>query len=386
MPDAFPPLGARLGSFMMHKFALLLSLLAFVVTAAFAADQVVEEIIARVNNSIITRTDYERSREQTMQDIRQQGGPAPSQQQVDDEMKNVLRDLIDQQLLIQKASDLGLSADTDLIKQLDEMRKSMKLDSLEALQKAAEAQGIQWEDYKQNLKNRILTQKVIEQEVGSRIQILDADVKAFYDSHKQELSSPESVTLEEILIAPKTAAADPSQKNAPPPEPTQADLEAAYQRAQEVQEQLKKGGNFEDLAKKYSNGPTASEGGALGEFKRGVLAKELEDKTFALKTGEYTDIIRTKQGFVILKVADHNPGGVPTLEQATDRIKQALYLQKMQPKLREYLTKLREDAYIDIRSGYVDSGASPNETKPVYTTEAAAGAKKLKKKKHFIIF
>ena len=372
---------------MMRNIALLLLLVSLPLAAALAADQVVEQIIARVNDSIITRSDYERSREQTLQDIKQSGANL-SEAQVNDELKNVLRDLIDQQLLIQKANDLGISADTDVIKQLDEMRKSMKLDTMEALQKAAEAQGIQWEDYKQNLKNRILTQKVIEQEVGSKIQLQPEDIQKFYESHKQELEQPESVTLEEILIAPKPAAANPADKNAAAAEPTQSDLDAAYQRAQEVEAELKKGAKFEDLAKKYSNGPTAADGGALGEFKRGVLAKELEDKTFALKTGETTDIIRTKQGFVILKVVEHTAGGVPTLKDAQDRITQAIYLQKMQPKLREFLTKLREDAYIDIPvAGYVDTGASPNETKPVFTTAAAdPAAKKLRKKKHFIIF
>ncbi|HEU5453737.1 MAG TPA: peptidylprolyl isomerase [Terriglobales bacterium] len=373
----------------MRKSIFPLLVVGMLLTNAFAADQVVEQIIARVNNSIITRSDYQRSKEQTLQDIKQSGANL-SEAQVNDELKNVLRDLIDQQLLIQKASDLGINADTDLIKQLDEMRKSMKLDSMEALEKAAEAQGISWEDYKQNLKNRILTQKVIEQEVGSRIQVQPEEVQKFYDTHKKELEQQESVSLEEILIAPQTPAADPTNKNAPPPQPTQADLDAAYQRAQEVLAELKKGGKFEDLAKKYSNGPTAAEGGALGEFKRGVLAKELEDKTFALKAGETTDIIRTKQGFVILKVAEHTPGGVPSLAEAQDRIMQALYMQKMQPKLREYLTKLREEAYIDLPvAGYVDSGASPNESKPIYTTTASADdakAKNLKKKKHFIIF
>ena len=71
---------------------------------------------------------------------------------------------------------------------------------------------------------------------------------------------------------------------------------------------------FEDIAKKYSDGPSAADGGALGIFKRGQLAKELEDKTFAMKAGEVTDVIRTKQGYVILKVIDHQMAGIPPLK------------------------------------------------------------------------
>ena len=81
-------------------------------------------------------------------------------------------------------------------------------------------------------------------------------------------------------------------------------------------------------------------------FKRGQLAKELEDKTFAMKSGEVTDVIRTKQGYVILKVVDHQMAGIPPMKDVLPKIQDALYYQKLQPALRAYLTKLREDAYI----------------------------------------
>ena len=139
--------------------------------------------------------------------------------------------------------------------------------------------------------------------------------------------------------------------------------------------------SFEDVAKKNSDGPTAAQGGDLGYFKRGTLAKELEDKTFAMKAGEVSDVIRTKQGFVILKVVEHHDGGHSAPEEIEPRVQDALYMEKLQPALREYLTKLREDAYIDIKPGYVDSGASPNQTKPVETAAKDAKAKELKKKK-----
>jgi len=104
------------------------------------------------------------------------------------------------------------------------------------------------------------------------------------------------------------------------------------------------------------------------------------------KPGEITDVIRTKQGFVILKVAEHQAAGVPTMKEVEPRIQDALYMQKLDPALRAYLRKLREDAYIDIKPGYVDTGASPNQTKPVETTTKEASAKKLKKKKKFGLF
>jgi len=143
---------------------------------------------------------------------------------------------------------------------------------------------------------------------------------------------------------------------------------------------------FDEVAKKGSDGPTAAQGGDLGFFKRGTLAKELEEKTFAMKVGETSDVVRTKQGFLILKVTEHEQAGVPPLKDVEPQIGDTLYFQKLQPALRDYLTKLREDAYIDVRPGYVDTGASPNQTQPVFTTAAAQGPKSKKRHKKLGIF
>src|SRR6202007_453320 len=119
---------------------LCLSLIALACMPALAAGQVVEEIIARVNNQIITHSEFERSKNQLAEEVKQQD-PNNADKAFADREKDVLRDLIDQQLLLDKAKDLGISGDTDLIKQLDQMRKDMKLDSMEALEKEAEKQG-----------------------------------------------------------------------------------------------------------------------------------------------------------------------------------------------------------------------------------------------------
>jgi peptidyl-prolyl cis-trans isomerase SurA len=336
-----------------------------------SADTVVEEIIARVNNQIITRTEYQHSKEELKQEAQQQD-PANADKVVAEREKDVLRDLIDQQLLLDKGKDLSITADTELIKKLDDMRKEMKLDSMEELEKAATAQGVSFEDFKQNIRTQIITQQVIGKEVGSRLSINKEDELAFYNEHKSDLERPEQVKLSEILISTekKPQGADDAQLVA-----------VAEAKAHDLLAQIKKGAAFDQIAKKNSDGPTAAQGGDLGLFKRGTLAKQLEDLTFGMKKDEVSDAIRTKQGFVILKVTDHQVAGIPPFNEIEPRVQDALYMQRLQPALREYLKKLREDAFIDIKSGYVDTGASPNETKPVETTAKAATAKELKKKK-----
>ena len=374
---------------MKKKLAIRLTLASLLILPfVLRADTVVQEIIARVNNQIITRSEFVRSRDQLKQEVQQQD-PSDADKAFADKQRDVLRDLIDQQLLLEKGKDLGITGDTELIKRLDEMRKQMNLSSMEDLEKAAQSQGVSYEDFKQNLKNQIITQKVIGEEVGSHISISKEEEQKFYDEHKADLLQPEQVRLSEILIAPKPAGspgagADPPN---PPAQPdSQSQLAAAEAKAKDVLEQIHKGADFAEVAKKYSDGPSAQEGGDLNYFKRGTLAKELESKVFAMKAGDVTDVIRTKQGFVILKVTEHQQAGIPPLKEVEPKIQDALYMQKLQPALRTYLTKLREDAFIDIKPGYIDTGASAKQTKPVETTSRDLTAKNLKKKKKLGVF
>jgi peptidyl-prolyl cis-trans isomerase SurA len=217
----------------------------------------------------------------------------------------------------------------------------------------------------------------------------------FYDEHKAELEHPEFIRLSEILITPKPATPppDPNAKNSGISAETPLDaaakqvadataLSAAETKAKDILKQLHDGANFEEVAKKYSDGPSAADGGALGTFERGKLAKELEDRTFAMKAGEITDVIHTKQGYAILRVDDHQMAGIPPMKDALPKIQDALYYQKLQPALRTFLTKLREEAYIKISPGYTDTGRSANQTEPIETAAAKeTDAKKLNKKK-----
>ncbi len=344
---------------------------------AFAQDTVLEEIVARINNQIISRSELQRSRDAMIQETRQQS-PQDADAKIKEREKNVLRDQIDQALLAQKGEDLGISVDTELIKRLDEIRKQMNLGSMEELEKAAEQQGISYEDFKANMRNQLLTQRVIGQEVAPHIQISKEEVKKFYDEHQQELDRPEQVRLSEILISTEAKEGDNRTE--------QERFDQAKIKADAVLQKIKSGAKFEDVAKTDSNGPSAQQAGDLGFFKRGMLSKDLEDRTFAMKVGDVTDPVATKQGFVILKVTEHQQPGVPPIKEVESQIYEAIYYQKLQPALREYLTKLREEAYITVKSGYVDTGASPNQTGIITASAEHTDTKDPKRKKFLGIF
>ncbi len=374
-----------------------LFILAFLLLAAVLhADNIVDEIVARVDNSIITRGDLERGKQSTQQELKdryQSGWEA----KWNEHQKDVLRDLIDEQLLLGKGKELGITAETELVKRLNELRQQMNLETMEDLEKAAQQQGVSFVDFKDRIKNQIIAQQVVSREVGSRVRISNEEIQKWYQDHQKDISSPEAVKLSEILVSTQPIKPPPSDKDnkegsqpsAQLPEDPNRVAEAKA-KAQQLLEEIRKGAKFDEVAKKSSDGPTSAQGGEIGVFRRGEMAKELEDKTFSLKPGEVTDVIRTKQGFIIFKVVDHQQAGVPPLKQIEDRIREAIYAEKLEPAARAYLTKLREEAYIDIKSGYVDTGASPNQTKPIIVASAdgpSSPAKHAnKKKKHFLLF
>jgi len=273
---------------------------------------------------------------------------------------------------------LGVNGDTELIKRLDEYRKQFHLDSLEDLEKAAKEQGISYEDFKAKIRNDIITQQVVRDEVGRRLQITPSEIQRFYDAHKQEFSQPESVRLSEILVSTGSAAPSATEKGATVADDPQR-LATAKAKADDIEEKLKAGQSFETLARTYSDGTTAAQGGDLGNFKRGQLAKELEDKTYSLKPGEFTAPIRTKQGYIILKLAQHNAGGVPDFKDVEPQVEEMMYVQRMQPALRQYLATLREQAYYEVKPGYVDSGSNGKQTRLLFSAYTPPAPKKKKK-------
>jgi peptidyl-prolyl cis-trans isomerase SurA len=335
-------------------------------TAITTNGTVVAYPIVRVNNQIIDNADYERAERQLTAEAQQSNVTGAELEQ---RRKDMLRDMIDQQLLLSRGKELDINADSEVIRRLDDIRKQNHLDSMEDLEKAVRESGVSVEDFKSNIKNSIITQEVVRDEVGRNLRLTAKDEQAYYDQHKQEFEQPEQVRLSEILVPTPDGATDEQ-------------IAQAKAKADDVVAKLKAGAKFEDMVKQYSGGPNPESGGDLGDFKRGALgSKALEDPTFVLKAGESTAPIRTRQGFVILKVTEHTAAGVPPLSAVEPQVQQAIYEQAIQPALRAYLTKLRENAYIDVAPGFVDSGASAKETKPVYAGATPLPVKKKKVQK-----
>ena len=318
----------------------MLAVLGGVVSPAFAARKVIERIIARVNTEIVTQRQFERERDKLRAQLAQQNSGAELESKVREFSKDLLRDLIDQALMVQKAKDLDINVETDVVKRLDEVRKNVKLDSLEDLQREVEKQGLIWEDFKEDIRRNLLMREVIGREVGRNVIISREDARKFFQEHQQEFASPAGVELAQILIS--------NEKHKP---------EEAEKRAKDALAELKAGARWAEVCKKYSDDTTANEGGYIGFMKTGTLSASISEPIAKLEINEYTDLITLKSGYIILRLLDRRSEGIPKFEEVEQRVNEYLYNQKMAPALREYLATLRKESYVYLAPGYVDTGA-----------------------------
>ena len=315
--------------------------------AAQTKSTVVEEIVARVNNEIITREDLEKARTSLEEEARDSCANCSAEQvraQVETKDKDLLRDLIDQSLLTQRAKDDGINVDTEVIKKLDSIRQQNKLPTMEALEAEVTKSGQDFEDFKGQLRDQLLTQELIRKEVGSKIIVSHEDIVKYYNEHKSEFVRPETVVLREIFV---------STEGKP-----DADIPVLRKKADNLRDRIMNSGeDFGAMAKRYSDSPTAQQEGDLGVFQRSQLDPKIAEKVFALTRNQMTEVMETKTGYEILQVRERYDAGEQPLDKVEPEISNKLYEVKMEPGMRTYLTTLREDSYVQIKPGYTDTAA-----------------------------
>jgi peptidyl-prolyl cis-trans isomerase SurA len=361
-------------------FSRFLLVAAATISVAGAADvRIVEEIVAKVNGDIITRGELQHNRAMLEQELHNGGVTgARLQDEIKLREKDELRDQIDQLLLVQRGKDLNIKIDADVTKRLADIQVQSKITDPDQFHTWLQQQtGMAFEDFKQQMTNQLLTQRVISEEIGSRINIPEADLKKYYDEHKTDFVREEEIFLSQILISTEG-------KNA-------QQVAAAEKKAADLASRARKGEKFSDLAKANSDDTqTAPTGGELPPYKRsaGLLRKEIADVVFAQKKGYVTDPIKIPQGLLILRVDDHYEAGQAGFDEVKDEITQRMAQPLMQPKVRDFLTKLREDAFLEIKEGYTDTGAAAGkdtawkdavELKPQTTTKEEVAAHHKKK-------
>jgi parvulin-like peptidyl-prolyl isomerase len=331
----------------------------------------VEEIVAKVNGEIITRGELDEKHKELEAAAAQAGLKGPkADEAIKERATDILREQIDALLLVQKGKDMpGLTVDADVAKYFNNLQAQYKFNDDTKFHEFLQQQlGRSFEELKDQKKRDILAQRVVSYEVASKISVPENDLQKYYDEHKTEYVRDEEVFLSQILISTEGKSAD--------------QVKNAEDRAKDLVARARKGDKFSDLARDNSDDPeTAQNGGYIGApSKRGTLRPELEALVFKEKKGYITDPIKLTNppGFLILKVEEHYDAGLASFEEVREEVQQAIVGPKMEPKVREYLMKLRQDAFLQIKDGYVDTGAAPGkdtrwqevaQLKPALTTK-----------------
>ncbi len=320
-------------------------------TLCLAADDytVVDQIVAKVNGDIVSQDELQRFTRELAEELKAQGATAQQfQQEYTKREKDVLRDRIDELLLIQKGKELNVNVDSDVSKYMANLQRQAGITDTEKFHDYIRQQsGRSYEDFLSEAKNQFLTRQVIGEEVGRHVNITDKEIEAYYNAHKSDFIREEKVYLSEILISTEGKDA--------------AGVAAAEKKAKQIASDAAKGERFSDLARDNSDATTAKDGGVLAGYKKGDLSKQFEEAVWNLPKGGVTQPIRIPTGFEILKVDDHTKAGLEPLADAKPEIENILYGPKMQPKVREYLTQLRKEAFLQIKPGFSDTGAAPGQ-------------------------
>ena len=300
---------------------------------AMAEEKSDSDKVAVVNGDVITRGDLDRAVDFGKRQAMQKGQPL-NPEQIAALEKDALDKLIGIQLLYQASIKAGNKVDD---KQVDEKFAEFKkrFPNEEAFKKAMDEWHVKEPDMKAELKKGMVTEAFVVKHFVDKTTVPEEKVKAYYDSHPEFFKQPEKVKASHILIKVK-------------PDATEAEKAEAMKKVKAVQEKLKKGDDFAEVAKASSEGPSAAKGGDLGYFGRGQMVKPFEDVAFSLEPGKVSDVVKTQFGYHLIKVADKKPESTVPFDTVKPRLEQYLKQEEVQKEIKKYIDNLRKEAKVEI--------------------------------------
>lgn len=297
-----------------------------------AIGAVVDKIAVVVNNEVITQGEIDRMLMPVYQHYKTIYQGQDLVAKLDEARQKIMGQLIEEKLLLGEAKKLNIEVDEkDIAGRISEAQK--RFGSKEVFEKALAEQRMTIKDLKAKYRDQLMTRKLVEQKVGARIFITPVEVSEYYRKHAAEFVQSDEILPRNILIRPSQDL--PSDK--------------ALELAQLIGRRLKEGADFAELARTYSSGPGASEGGLMGYRKRGELAPEIEDVIFNLREGEASEMIQTGMGYFFFKIEEKRQGKSLSLSEARGQIEELLYSEKGREKMKGWVEGLKKNAYIAFR-------------------------------------
>jgi parvulin-like peptidyl-prolyl isomerase len=317
----------------------LLSLLIAATAVSASAAQLVEAIVIRVGDRVVTRTQYLKRLHDGYAEIEQTAQPAELATKKEEFRKNLSNDLISELLIKDRADRLGLSVSADEIKDaVDKLKQQYGLTTDMQFNDSLAKSGISRADMEARLRDTLLMNKVFGRELRGREDMSDKELRERYDREKERYRLPERARLREIVILkPETAAAE----------------QQARQKVEQIAEQARNNADFALLAKTASQAPTKDKGGDLGEVVRGELLPELDKAVFNSQSGAIIGPIEAKTAWHILKVEQRLPSEVPAFESIKDKLRKDASEDAWQRDYKAYIERLRKDAFIQINDANI---------------------------------
>lgn len=324
---------------MTHWKPLVVLSMVLILSPAAVRAQLVSGIAAIVNDAVITTYDVAREAAPAIREAEKKANGTISDSERDKLRTAALNRLIDKQLTDQKIKELNIRVSEEEVRQaIEDVKKQNRL-SQEALVSALATQGLSFDQYKSQLKEQLERLRLMSQEVKSKIQVGDRELREYYDANLSLYGESELFRARHIFFR--------VDKNATP-----ADIRRISAKAAEVLEKARQGANFADLARTYSDDPSAAkDGGDLGAFKRGDMLPEIEQTVVKLKPGEVSGLISTPAGFHIIKLEERTAGKAKPFEEVKGEIEELLYRKKSEERFNQWLADLRKGAAIEIIRG-----------------------------------
>jgi peptidyl-prolyl cis-trans isomerase SurA len=299
-----------------------------------ARGEIYNRVVAIVNADVVTL--YELNmRMQELTGMPPEALKRKSESQYVDARRKILNMLIEEKIALEKIKELEITVPPKEVDAAIETVKRENNFTQEELVAALKEQGQSYEQYREALKKQLERVKLINYEVKSKIIITEKELKAYYDDHKDEFNTKGKVHLAMIFLKQE----DPGDAK------ESRDLKV---KAGRIIEKIKDGDDFGKLAKEFSNGPGAKEGGDLGVFKISELNPEMAATIKDLSSGEVGAPIVGPNGIQIIKVVEKDQGGEKSFEQVKNSIRSTLYREKLDQAYAAWIKGLREKAYTKI--------------------------------------
>ncbi|HLP61739.1 MAG TPA: peptidylprolyl isomerase [Candidatus Deferrimicrobium sp.] len=322
----------------MQIIPVLVPFLVFVLLTVTGHSEVIEKIYAVVNGEIITYADLKNTEIEMTRAIQQQFTGLTEEQltkKIDDMKKGLLDQIIEQKLLLSAAKEKNYDVDAELEMIIKDIKKQYNMNSDDDLKQAIHSQGLDYDEWLKQLKDTSLQHRLIREEIGYKIKIDNAQIMEYYKNNIKEYTKPQELSLDCIYL-------EKAQNS---------DLQTLSTKMQAIDTELASG-NFEEIAKKYSQLPGAENNCSLGRFKHGELDAKLEAATQNLKQGEHSSWVETDSGWYIIRLQERKEPEVLEYKTVRNDIENLLIGKEQEIKIKEYLEQLKKDSLIKIYEEY----------------------------------